>query len=110
MPKSPVKKHQNRAPGPPRAIAVETPTILPVPRVAARVVARVAKLLRPCPVCASDGCLSGTAALFSRMAFFSGRRDRRMAFPIYFWGKIYRKKTDERRTIKKEAVRSTKTD
>ena len=92
MPKSPVKKHQNRAPGPPRAIAVETPTILPVPRVAARVVARVAKLLRPCPVCASDGCLSGTAALFSRMAFFSGRRDRRMAFPIYFWGKNLQEK------------------
>ncbi len=89
MPKSPVKKHQNRAPGPPRAIAVETPTILPVPRVAARVVARVAKLLRPCPVCASDGCLSGTAALFSRMAFFSGRKDRRMATSDIFLGKKF---------------------
>lgn len=110
MPKSPVKKHQNRAPGPPRAIAVETPTILPVPRVAARVVARVAKLLRPCPVCASAGCLSGTAALFSRMAFFRGARTGGWPFRYISGEKIYRKKTDERRTIKKEAVRSTKTD
>ena len=110
MPKSPVKKHQNRAPGPPRAIAVETPTILPVPRVAARVVARVAKLLRPCPVCASDGCLSGTAALFPVWHFFRGAGTGGWPFRYIFGEKIYRKKTDERRTIKKEAVRSTKTD
>ena len=31
-------QHQKMAPGPPRATAVETPIIFPVPRVAARVV------------------------------------------------------------------------
>jgi len=34
IPTSPVIHIQNRAPGPPRAIAVATPTILPVPTVA----------------------------------------------------------------------------
>ena len=45
MPKNPVIQHQKTAPGPPKAIAVETPTILPVPRVAAKVVASAPKLL-----------------------------------------------------------------
>ena len=40
MPKTPVSQHQNTAPGPPRAMAVATPMILPVPMVAARAVAR----------------------------------------------------------------------
>ena len=39
MPNTPVIQHQNTAPGPPRATAVETPTILPVPMVAASAVA-----------------------------------------------------------------------
>ena len=39
MPRIPVIQHQKMAPGPPRATAVETPMMLPVPRVAARVVA-----------------------------------------------------------------------
>ena len=43
MPRTPVSQHQKMAPGPPRATAVETPTILPVPRVEASVVDRVAK-------------------------------------------------------------------
>jgi len=46
MPSTPVIQHQKTAPGPPRATAVETPTILPVPRVAARVVDNVAKTER----------------------------------------------------------------
>ena len=43
MPKTPVSQHQNTAPGPPRAMAVPTPMILPVPRVEAREVERAAK-------------------------------------------------------------------
>ena len=39
MPRIPVIQHQNTAPGPPRATAVDTPMIFPVPSVAARVVA-----------------------------------------------------------------------
>ena len=50
MPKMPASQHQNTAPGPPRAIAVPTPTILPVPMVEARAVAREAKgLISPSP-------------------------------------------------------------
>ena len=41
IPKTPVSQHQNTAPGPPRAMAVATPMILPVPMVAARAVARL---------------------------------------------------------------------
>ena len=45
MPRMPVIQHQNNAPGPPEAMAVDTPTIFPVPRVAAREVARAVKPL-----------------------------------------------------------------
>ena len=47
MPRSPVIQHQKTAPGPPRATAVERPMMLPVPRVAAKVVAREAKAPSP---------------------------------------------------------------
>ncbi|CDD45844.1 unknown [Firmicutes bacterium CAG:534] len=70
MPRIPVIQHQNMAPGPPRAMAVETPTIFPVPRVAARVADRVAKADRFC-------CLP----------FPEGRRESLMAFQIFFCGK-----------------------
>ena len=39
IPNTPVSQHHSTAPGPPRAIAVATPTILPVPMVAASAVA-----------------------------------------------------------------------
>ena len=39
MPNTPVSQHHNTAPGPPKATAVATPMILPVPMVAARAVA-----------------------------------------------------------------------
>ncbi len=70
MPRMPVSQHQKTAPGPPRATAVETPMILPVPRVAARVVARAPKeeRFRPEPFC------------------FSGVTDRSRAFPMRRWG------------------------
>src|SRR5574344_204092 len=49
MPKTPVIQHHRTAPGPPRATAVATPTILPVPIVAAREVARAPNwLTSPC--------------------------------------------------------------
>ena len=69
MPRIPVIQHQNSAPGPPMAIAVETPTILPVPSVAASVVASAAKPDRLAP-----------------FPSFSGVTDRRMAFRVSFWG------------------------
>ncbi len=50
MPRMPVIQHQNTAPGPPSATAVETPMILPVPSVAARVVASAENGDRFCPV------------------------------------------------------------
>ena len=40
IPKMPVSQHHSTAPGPPRATAVATPTMLPVPMVAARAVAK----------------------------------------------------------------------
>ena len=40
MPKIPVSQHHKTAPGPPNAIAVATPMMLPVPIVAARAVAK----------------------------------------------------------------------
>ena len=40
MPKTPVSQHQRTAPGPPRPTAVATPTMFPVPMVAASAVAR----------------------------------------------------------------------
>ena len=47
MPRTPVIQHQKTAPGPPRATAVERPIMLPVPRVAAKVVAKDANEPRP---------------------------------------------------------------
>lgn len=47
MPSTPVIQHQNTAPGPPIAMAVERPMIFPVPSVAASVVAREAKAPSP---------------------------------------------------------------
>ncbi len=43
MPKSPVTHIQKRAPGPPAAMAVATPAMLPMPTVAARAVMRAWK-------------------------------------------------------------------
>ena len=43
IPKIPVSQHQKMAPGPPKATAVETPIMFPVPKVAASVVERAAK-------------------------------------------------------------------
>ena len=43
IPNTPDNQHQRTAPGPPSAIAVPTPTILPVPIVAARAVVRAPK-------------------------------------------------------------------
>ena len=40
MPKTPVNQHHKTAPGPPRPTAVATPTILPVPIVAANAVVK----------------------------------------------------------------------
>ena len=53
IPKIPVNQHQRTAPGPPNVIAVATPTILPVPIVAARAVASAAKGLTS-PFCPSS--------------------------------------------------------
>ena len=44
MPKTPESQHQSTAPGPPRATAVPTPTIFPVPMVAASAVVSAPKL------------------------------------------------------------------
>ena len=40
MPKTPVSQHHSTAPGPPKAMAVATPMMLPVPMVAAKAVAK----------------------------------------------------------------------
>ena len=45
MPNTPVSQHQSTAPGPPRAMAVPTPMIFPVPMVEARAVVRAANWL-----------------------------------------------------------------
>ena len=70
MPKMPVIQHQKMAPGPPKATAVETPMILPVPKVAARVVERVAKTER-----------------FFPSLLLAGVTESLMAFKIFFCGK-----------------------
>ena len=77
MPKSPVKKAPGtEAPGPPRAIAVETPADLPGAKSGGKGGGKSGKTVKTVfRCCASAGCLSGTAALFSRMAFFSGRKE-----------------------------------
>ena len=85
MPKMPVIQHQNSAPGPPTATAVETPMIFPVPSVAARVVASAAKPEGPEP-----SSLSGVTD--SRMAFsvsFCGNRSRMVK---YRWEPARRKR------------------
>jgi len=43
MPKTPVSQIQRTAPGPPRATAVDTPTMLPAPIVAASAVIKAPK-------------------------------------------------------------------
>lgn len=70
MPRIPVSQHQKTAPGPPSATAVETPMILPVPRVAARVVARAPKAER-----------------LADVSRFSGVMEKSRAFPMCRWGK-----------------------
>jgi hypothetical protein len=50
MPSKPVIHIQNTAPGPPRVIAVATPTMLPMPTVAANAVISAAKWLMS-PAC-----------------------------------------------------------
>ena len=69
MPKTPVSQHHSTAPGPPRAMAVATPMMLPVPMVAARAVANE-------PNCDTSPVASG-----SRFT------ERRMAFKMWRWGK-----------------------
>ena len=52
MPKTPVNHIQSTVPGPPAAIAVATPTMLPVPMVAANAVVNAPNwLTSPCPSC-----------------------------------------------------------
>ena len=58
MPKIPTSQHQKTAPGPPKAMAVATPIILPVPIVAANDVARAPKLLTSPSLPLSDLTLS----------------------------------------------------
>ena len=72
MPNTPVSQHQNTAPGPPMAMAVATPTMLPVPMVAARAVARA-------PNCDT-----------SPVDFLSGVTDSLMAFNSLRWGNFRR--------------------
>ena len=51
IPNTPVSQHQSTAPGPPRVMAVATPTMLPVPMVAAKAVAKAPNwLTSPCSV------------------------------------------------------------
>jgi len=65
MPKTPVSHIQSTAPGPPRATAVATPMMLPVPTVAARAVISAPKwLMSPSP---------------SRVRW----KERRIALPMY---------------------------
>ena len=62
MPKTPVSQSQRTAPGPPAAIAVATPTILPVPIVAASAVVRAPNwLMSPWP--SSERCKESRIAL-----------------------------------------------
>ena len=65
IPSRPVNHIQNTAPGPPIPIAVATPTILPVPIVAARAVARAAK-----PPISPDASLSGVTDSFTPVKVF----------------------------------------
>ena len=67
IPKTPVSQHQRTAPGPPRAMAVPTPMIFPVPIVEARAVVR------------APNWLTSPSALVSLVT------DRRMAVPILRW-------------------------
>ena len=62
IPNKPVNQHQNTAPGPPAAIAVATPTILPVPIVAASAVASAAKELTS-PLASASGVTDNLIAL-----------------------------------------------
>ena len=95
MPSTPVSQHHSTAPGPPRAMAVDTPMILPVPKVAANVVASAPKgetrwrggLFFPERAGPPEEALGDMAAdLSSGESAGSGRRDIRMALPICRWG------------------------
>jgi len=73
MPKTPVSHIHNTAPGPPEAIAVATPTILPVPTVAAKAVVKAPKwLISPSPSLVRSN-------------------DNLIALPIYRWINFNRK-------------------
>ena len=85
MPNTPVSQHQSTAPGPPRAMAVDTPMMLPVPMVAARAVA------------------SAPNWLISPWAPSSGRRLMRMALPVYRW--INRSRTVSSRWVPSSITR-----
>ena len=61
MPNTPVSQHHSTAPGPPRAMAVATPMMLPVPMVAASAVASA-------PNCDTSPVASGSLFTDSRMA------------------------------------------
>ena len=69
MPKTPVIQHQNTAPGPPKAMAVPTPTMFPVPIVAAKAVAN------------APNCDTSPSASLSLL------NDSLMAFRMWRWGK-----------------------
>ena len=66
----PVTQHQKIAPGPPSATAVDTPMMFPVPKVAARVVERVAKTERFLPCLSEEGV---TDNLMACKIFFCGK-------------------------------------
>lgn len=81
MPRIPVIQHQKIAPGPPRATAVETPMIFPVPRVAARVVERAEKGERfRLLFCAAADCPEEAVSS-------AEDRERRIARKRFLWGK-----------------------
>ena len=61
MPNTPVSQHHNTAPGPPKAMAVATPMMFPVPIVAARAVANDEN-------CDTSPVASGSRCTDSRMA------------------------------------------
>ena len=84
MPNTPVSQHHSTAPGPPSAMAVATPTMLPVPIVAARAVAR------------APNCDTSPVALRSRFT------ERRMAVNILRCG-------TRRRKVRKRCVPNSNT-
>lgn len=92
MPRIPVIQHQKMAPGPPRATAVETPMMFPVPSVAARVVESAEKGERFRAVPGTAEWFPAAAAFFEeRDASLGGissaeNKERRMARKRFLWG------------------------